>query len=92
MLSTKAMVIRAHMGYNPTCGSQLGQSDEPEVGGIWPKVGGRHFPFYCYFNEYNQRKCYSNVPRMSYSLTLILHIRRSQKYNHKTGPTDTTTY
>ena len=28
----------------PISGSQIGQSEAPEVGGIWPEVGGKPLP------------------------------------------------
>ena len=54
-------------------GSQFGQSEEQEVGGIWPEVGGKPLPMLLLFDKYT-RKWNSNVQMMSSSLIwIILH-------------------
>ena len=36
------------------CGSQFGQSETPEIMGIRTEVGGSHWLFHCYFEDYQR--------------------------------------
>ena len=59
------IVSLTHGTYNETMllaegGAQLGQSEEPEVGGIWPEVGGKPLPI-LYFDEYLENKASNGV-------------------------------
>ena len=45
----RRLVTPAKLKLYPISGSQFGQSKRPEVGGIWPEVGGKQLSIYLVF-------------------------------------------